>query len=211
MIAFMGLPGAGKSTAAEELSKLLDGSLLFQEPDDRQWPPAVQRRHEFGYFGALSWFRSMRVPLLLMADRVRRDGNIAIVDSYYDKLIRGYIEHQDMKWLFPPTDPYYRALLDVADLDSQLLPDADYLVFLSVTPLVWRYFLSTRNRAMDLEAAFRESYSTQEPFLDASKEYAKRTGAHLIIIKQAIRQPKETAIEILRQLRESGLVLRTNS
>jgi len=206
IIAFMGLPGAGKSTTARELSRLIGDSLLFQEPEDSEWPSAVQRRHEFGYFGALSWFRSMRVPLLFMADQARRDGKTAIVDSYYDKLIRHYIEHPNMSWLIPATDPYYPSLLEIADLDTRLLPNVDCLVFLELTPPIWHHFLSTRERAMDLESGFLNSFSTQTPFLNASKEYAARTGAHLLIIEQVVRTPTETAAAILQQVRELGLL-----
>jgi len=206
LVAFMGLPGSGKSTTAQEVSKLIPGSALFQEPADTEWPPAVQRRHEFGNFGALCWFRAMRVPSLFMGDQVRRNGGVAIVDSYYDKLIAGYISHPDMRWLIPTSDEYFQVLKQLANLDSDLLPNVDCLIFLRVTVDVWRHFLSTRERPMDSEEAFLQSFPTQEPFLTASQVYAERTKTPLLIVDQKLSAPGDTAKEVVERLVGAGLL-----
>jgi hypothetical protein len=206
LVAFMGLPGSGKSTTAIELSRLINGAKVFSEPDDTQWPVAIQRRHEFGYFGALCWFRAMRVPLLFMADEVRRAGGVGIVDSYYDKLIAGYIGHPAMKWLIPSDDPYYTVMVQLASLDADSLPETSCLVFLRLTPPVWRHFLASRHRPMDSEAAFLQSFPTQDLFLSVSEQYAERTKTPLIVIDQAISSPAATAAHIVSQLRSRCVI-----
>jgi len=144
LLAFMGLPGSGKSTTAKALSELIVGSRVFLEPNERLWPPAVTGRHRYGYFTALTWFRSMRIPLLYLADDVRCSGGIAIVDSYYDKLIAGYLDDPDMRWLMPRDDFYYSIAKGMAELDWAELPDADCVIFLRVTVASWRQLLSTQ-------------------------------------------------------------------
>jgi hypothetical protein len=204
----MGLPGAGKSTTAEALSVLVPGSVVFPEPAQDQWPPAVTERHEFGCFGAITWFRSMRVPLLHRANKLRLSGGVAIVDSYYDKLIMDYADHPDMKWLLPPEDAYLPVIREMARLDQMLLPVVDCLIFLQVTFEQWRYLLSTRQREMDSEEAFLNSFSTQAAFLGAAQAFASRTGAPLIKYDQHLGGPNATASKLLDLLEQNGLLSR---
>ncbi len=67
LIAFFGLPGAGKSSIAAELSGLVGGTLLL-EPEEDEWADAVLAREVSGYFTAVTWFRSIRVPQIHQAD-----------------------------------------------------------------------------------------------------------------------------------------------
>ena len=186
LVAFMGLPGSGKSRIASMLSMRFEGSVLFQEPEEPEWPDAVLRRHESGYFAALSWFRSMRVPQLFEADRLRRSGTIAIVDSYYDKLIARYINDEKMGWLIPADDPYFAAACTVAELDWVYLPDADAIVFLEVTQDQWQMLLEQRKRDIDREKLFLESFSTQDIFRKAAEDFAAERGAALIVVRQQL-------------------------
>ncbi len=208
LIALMGLPGCGKSTTAKALSQLVPNSRLFPEPEEEQWPPAVLKRHRFGYFTAITWFRSMRVPLLYMAHQQRSLGGIGIVDSYYDKLIADYIDHPEMKWLIPPSDDYFPVLRELALLDRQLLPNADCVVFLRVTQDQWRHFLSTRQRDMDSEASFLEGFATQETLLIAAQSFTKRSGAHLLLYDQQIGSAESTAEAVKNNLEADGIPVR---
>lgn len=207
LIAFMGIPGCGKSTTAKALSALIPQSRLFPEPQDREWPPAVIGRHRFGYFTAITWFRSMRVPLLYMADETRSSGGITIVDSYYDKLIADYIEHPDMRWLMPPDDAYFSVLKQMAMLDRTLLPDADWVVFLRVHLDGWRQLLSTRHREMDAEDLFLKSFPTQDVFLSTAHSYAQRACAHLLVHDQQPGTPGATATALYERLKARGLIV----
>ena len=206
IIAFMGLPGAGKSTTAKVLASLIPNSSLFMEPHDGAWPVAVNRRHDFGYFTALTWFRSMRVPLLYMAHEVRANSGIAIVDSYYDKLIADYIDHRDMRWLIPPEDQYFDTAKKMAELDRRLLPNADCIVFLRLTYQVWRRLLSTRHREMDAEEQFLQSFPSQQRFLEAAQQFVAQSGGRIIVHDQAFGTPEATARTLLANLTAAGVL-----
>src|SRR5262249_34852164 len=106
-VAFMGLPGCGKTTIASRLAGLIACAALFWHPEELAWPTALSRRQEYGYLSAITCFRSMRVPHLFMAHAIRGEGGVAIVDSYYDKLLSRYITHDLMDWLIPKSDPYF--------------------------------------------------------------------------------------------------------
>jgi thymidylate kinase len=206
LIAFMGLPGSGKSTTAKSLSELIPGSRAYLEPEEKDWPIGVAERHKFGLFSALTWFRAMRVPLLLSAHAVRMAGGIAIVDSYYDKLIAHYIEHASMRWLLPQNDPYFGIAKQIAIIDQQILPNADVVIFLRVSELQWSALLANRGRGMDKEDEFLRSFPSQSEFLDASRSFARAAGAYLILQDQEIGSPEQTARAILQQLMKSKIV-----
>jgi deoxyadenosine/deoxycytidine kinase len=206
LIAFMGLPGSGKSSTARALSRLIPNSSLFPEPEEDKWPPAVLDRHKCGYLTAITWFRSMRVPSLYTADVQRQSGTIAIVDSYYDKLTADYIDHPAMAWLIPQDDMYYSAFKQVAVIDKSTLPIADCLIFLNISPDVWKKLLSTRQRAMEQEELFLKSFPSQERFLAASRAFANETHTPLIVHEQQVGSADATAQEILLKLRDIKLL-----
>ena len=205
LIAFMGLPGSGKTSTARELANLLEAAV-YLEPNEEHWPQAVLNRHRVGAFTALTWFRSMRVPLLVTAAGDRDAGRIAVLDSYYDKLIAGYIDDPAMQWLIGPDDPYFEVAKQMAILDKKLLPDVDILIFLQVTEANWNRLLSTRNRAMDQEAEFLKSFSSQSEFLAASKSYTETTGARLVVYEQQFGSAHSTAVALREHMQELGLL-----
>ncbi|MGI4776169.1 MAG: hypothetical protein ACRYE9_04530 [Janthinobacterium lividum] len=101
LIVGMGLPGSGKSTIMAELGKVYNTSHVFLEPEESTWPKFITEKKVNGSFTAPMWFRSTRVLLLIQADQLRNEGQIAIVDSYivdsyYDKLLYQYIDNKNM-------------------------------------------------------------------------------------------------------------------
>lgn len=205
LIAGMGLPGCGKSSVFKELGTLL-GARVFLEPEEKDWPSAVLRRQEFGHFTGISWFRAVRVPQLLEADLLRQKGNIALVDSYYDKLLSYYLHTPGMEWVMPPDDPYFEVTQEMARLDFEQLPDADMVVFFEIDEEAWKSFLTTRGRDMDESHAVRENFQTQEHMLAAAVQYCEARGARLVTHRQRPSSPKEAAEELLPALRAAGLV-----
>jgi hypothetical protein len=160
LIAGMGLPGCGKLSVFKQLGALL-GARVFLEPEEKDWPAAILWRKEFGHFTGISWFRAVRVPLLIEADLLRQGGSTALVDSYYDKLLTYYIHTPGMEWVMPPDDPYFNVTQDLAQLDFEQLPDADVVVFFEVTEEAWQSFLTTRGRDADQHQGLRENFQTQ--------------------------------------------------
>ena len=206
MIAAMGIPASGKSTTMEELSKLIPDSVLYLEAIDEGkeivWPKAVTMRDKYGYFGSLSWFRSLRVPKLYNAEEMKNSGKIAILDSYYDKLIHLYLGSKGLDWFFPREDPYYKVAKEMSKLDYETLPLADIIVFFWVTEDIWKLFYNSRNRDMDQEELFRKQcMDLQEPMLKACKTYVNEHNKRLIIVYQSGKSAENVAKDIYAQIK----------
>ncbi len=205
LIAFMGLPASGKSSTVRALSLMLDASV-FLEPEEDLWADAVLKRDLSGYFTAVTWFRSMRVPQLYLANGLRVQGQTVFVDSYYDKLIYYYLGKPGMDWLISPDDKYYAAMKLITELDYKYLPNADCIVFLRLSMDNWRELVHRRNRQLDNDQMFLRSFATQDYFLEAAQEYVRSTGATLIIHDQAISSPTVEAQRIYNSLRAKGIL-----
>ena len=199
LIAFMGLPSAGKSSTAHELGKLLNAQS-FLEPEEEKWPHLVKDREQVGPFTALTWFRSVRVPNLFSAAAIRDKGQVAIVDSYYDKLISLYIEQDCFSWLLPKTDPYFEIALNMAKTDYRHLPKADVLVFLRLNDVVWQKFMVHRGREFDVSAGLAKHFEMQAHFERAARTASAELGMQLHIIDQVWSSPHETARRVVDQL-----------
>ena len=102
MICAAGIPGAGKSSVFQELKYLLQASVSFSEPEEDDsltpWPKAVSDREKYGYFGAISWFRSMRVPILYDAKQVEYDFQRRVDGEYKSKYFE-YFKHRSLTYI----------------------------------------------------------------------------------------------------------------
>lgn len=202
-IAFIGIPGAGKSTVCEHLARLLGVEALL-EPED--WPAAVRERDVSGAFTALSWFRSMRVPNLYRAAAQRDQGLVSIVDSYYDKLCSAYLEADEMAWLLPPEDPWHRIATSLAALDWERLPNADCVVVFEVDEPTWHRFLTARGRDLDDAFGLSDQFACQPLFARAAERYAAESGARIVRFRQGFDSPAAAAERLRRQLIDAGVV-----
>jgi deoxyadenosine/deoxycytidine kinase len=199
LIAFMGLPSAGKSSTAHAMGKLLNAQS-FLEPEEDKWPQLVKDRELVGPFTALTWFRSARVPNLFSAAAIREKGQFAIVDSYYDKLISLYIEQDCFSWLLPKSDPYFEIALDMAKADYCHLPNADVLIFLRLSEPIWQKFMLHRAREFDVSAELAKNFEMQAHFERAAKTASAELKIKLHIIDQTWSSPDETARRVVDQL-----------
>lgn len=179
LIVGVGLPGSGKTTVLSSTAALLDAGV-YLEPEEGEWDRAVMERDKYGYIGALHWFRSQRVPNLFNARERADAGQIAFLDTFYDKICVSYLGKPGMEWLLPRSDPYFDNFLDTARLDSELLPDADIVVFFRVTEADWHHMLGSRGRQLDALVELKRTYSTQAYFEEAAREYAARRACQLI-------------------------------
>src|SRR5579859_1406250 len=96
LVAGVGLPAAGKSTILKALAER-KGWQRFAEPEEAFWPQSARQHEMAGVFTALSWFRAVRVSNLYAADTARKQGNISVVDCYYDKLMNYYLTQPHME------------------------------------------------------------------------------------------------------------------
>jgi thymidylate kinase len=175
LIVGMGIPGSGKSSIFGALADLLKrqnkDTTLYREPEESEWTPAVSDRERSGYISALTWFRSIRVPMLFQADQDRKDGKIALVDSYYDKLIHLYFDHPNFEWLMPNNDPYRKCYQLLIEQDFELLPDASCVISITVDENRWGNLVKGRGRELDRKSDLLNFHHMQSEFLEVSKAY----------------------------------------
>lgn len=199
LIAFSGLPSSGKSTTCFALSKLLK-CRFFNEPEEKQWPQIIADRGIYGNFTALTWFRSVRVPMIIDAHNIREQGGTAIVDSYYDVLLRNYIRSEAFQWLIPQEDAYFSAAIEMAEADYQQLPVPDVLIFLRLEQSVWNKMMTQRGRQFDTDANLQEFFAMQDAMEAACRKYELERRAKLLIVDQYWSDPETIAVEIAQQL-----------
>lgn len=207
MVCAAGIPGSGKSSVIRELKYFLQASVSFFEPEEDDdftpWPKAVSDREKYGYFGAVSWFRSMRVPILYDAKQAAQEGKTSLVDFYYDKLLYNYLGRDGLDWFFPRNDPYYPALIKLAECDYKYLPCADLIVFFSIHKELWRKHCIKRGRNMDKENTFgNQCFLLQEPMLAASKKYVEDYNKKLLVFEVQDLPPLENAKILAKMLND---------
>jgi len=182
MVAGVGLPGVGKSTIFKALGNQKNWKHLC-EPEESDWPLAVKMQEASGAFTALTWFRAMRVPNLFIADSLRQQGQIVLVDSYYDKLMTHYIKEPNMEWLMHPNDPYFQLTNQMALADNINLPTADIMVFFEATFISWKKLIMSRKRQLDLERVFPDAFLFQNVLLKAAEVECKKGSTQLIVFE----------------------------
>jgi len=74
----------------------------------------------------------MRVPMLIEAEKLNEEGKTVLIDTYYDKLLHYYIDKHCMRWLLSPSDRYFPVMKQIAEIDKDILPDADIIIFFEV-------------------------------------------------------------------------------
>jgi len=208
LISAMGIPASGKSSVIRELAILMGtDTVSYYEPDENDskfpWPKAVSSRQIYGYFGSITWFRSMRVPLLYDAAKAASLGKPALIDSYYDKLLYNYIGKDGLDWFLPRYDAYYTIVEAMAKKDYECLPEADIVICFVVSKPLWRKFLSMRGREMDKELEFeKQCFSLQEQLIKACDKYAKDFGKAVIFFEQDDSSPFIAAQRLQNLLEE---------
>jgi len=205
LIVAVGLPCSGKSSVMGALGSMINAQV-FLEPEEHEWGKAVLQWDQCCHFTGLMWFRSARVPLLREADRIRTAGGIALVDSYYDKLIAHYLARPGMEWLLSPSDPYFELAMGIARTDWRVLPDADCIVTFEVGREDWRRMLALRNRALDRDEAFSKSYETQRYFIEAALQLAVERNLRIVPFQQAFGSVQHAAERLLVALREAEIL-----
>tara|TARA_R110001592_G_scaffold245224_3_gene506587 strand:- start:281 stop:811 length:531 start_codon:yes stop_codon:yes gene_type:complete len=171
------------------------------EPEENSWPDLVHDREKVGYFTALTWFRSVRVPQLYRADELKRNGQIAIIDSYYDVLVSQYLRKPSFSWLIPLADPYFPVAEAMAKSDWVNLPKADILVFLRIQEATWGKFIAKRGRQFDQTAGLLQGFQMQAELEAACQMAADSHGTRLVICDQTNSSPEDTANLIAQRIR----------
>jgi len=187
------------------LSDLI-GARIFLEPEEHEWGAAVRQWDVSGHFTGLMWFRSARVPLLYQAHGVREAGGVALLDSYYDKILACYLGRPGMEWLLAPDDPYFRFAEGIAQTDWHVLPDADCVISFEVTREDWASMLACRNRDLDRDEAFLRSFDTQRYFIEAAERLAAERNIRVVSFRQSFGTVEDAAKRLLSRLREENVL-----
>lgn len=210
LIAGMGLPGAGKSSVfgalADSLMRKSRKTRLYREPEESEWTDAVRNRECCGCITAMTWFRSIRVPNLYEAAKAREAGEIAMVDSYYDKLIHLYFENPAFDWLMPQGDPYRPIFAQLARLDFEILPDADCVITFTVNESRWKELVLGRGRSLDRTSNILESYGMQQSLVEASQSYCTGRKIPHVVFENSYPTTASAAIALSSRLMEIGVV-----
>ena len=201
LIVFVGIPGSGKSSTVKELANLLKVKY-FAEPEEEKWADAAKDWKTYGSFPMLMWFRSIRVPMLLEAERLSEEGETILIDTYYDKLLYYYIDKYCMRWLLSPSDRYFPVMKEIAAIDKDVLPDADIMVFFEVKKEDWINFLKNRNRPTDNEEVFLKNFETQRFLLEAAQKLCKEKNIELIVFPCDTASPEDSALSLKKILEE---------
>jgi hypothetical protein len=140
----------------------------------------------------------------MRANQIRASGEIALTDSYYDKLLAYYIGKPGMEWLINPSDPYFDIAVAMAKRDWDELPNADVIVFFETSLELWEEF--KRNNYFENDPKFLLSFSTQEFFLKACQKLASEKNIALIVVQQEWSSPKAMAIKIRQALYDKEIL-----
>ncbi len=210
LIAAIGLPGSGKSSVLKALGKNLQ-IPTFHEPEESEYHEVVKNRALYGSFTAMTWFRSARIPLLYEAHRLRNEGQLVMIDSYYDKLFGRCLEKEGMSWLIKKSDPYFPVMKRITQLDMEMLPHADVLISFELDYDTWIKFLQLRNRdLLDNDELFLQSYQTQAHFIEAAEYYAREFGSQLVRFKQEFSSLEASAERLKKQLESLSIIEMAN-
>ncbi|MDA8412776.1 MAG: hypothetical protein M0023_03210 [Desulfobacteraceae bacterium] len=211
LIVGMGIPGAGKSSVFGALADLLKrqgkDTSLYREPEEPEWPLAVSDRTRSGYISALTWFRSVRVPMLFQAAQDRNDGKIALVDSYYDKLIHLYFNHPNFEWLMPNNDPYRKCYQLLIEQDFVLLPDANCVISFKVDKNRWGNLVKGRGRELDRTSDLLSFHHMQKEFIDASESYCSSHNVQHIQFDNSQETLAAAAEALYQKLQKNGVIV----
>lgn len=206
IIAFIGIPGSGKSTTAQALAKLNAGISYFLDEKTESGEMFYGSGDAFE-FSLRMWLRSLRVKQMYEAEKASKKGQFVCLDAYYDKLMRYYLGKKVFFWIMRPENIYFKQTKKIAQIDYKILPEADIIVALKITEEVWRTFLKERNRKRDSDETFlKEYFQSQKAILKAGQKYCKEFHKTYIEINQYISSPQEIALKIQERLKAQNII-----
>jgi hypothetical protein len=84
----------------------------------------------------------------------------------------------------------------IAEIDKDVLPDADVVVFFEINYDDWLELLKVRNRPTDQDEDFMKNFETQKFLLEATKKLCEEKGIELIIFQQDNSSAQDTALKL---------------
>ena len=184
IIAGVGIPGIGKSTIFKELSKIINGSILYSEPEEKNWPALIMNKDRIDKFSYITAFRNLRIQNYFDASEKRDSGSLVLIDSYFDKIAKFLLGKPGMEWLTPDS-VYYKAIIEMAYADFVSLPEPDAFVFLNAEFSIWESLITKRNRQIDMQRNLKGTYSMQNQIYKALQNFRTPIVSYKLIHDKA--------------------------
>ena len=90
----------------------------------------------------------------------------------------------------------------IAEIDKDVLPDADIAVFFEINYDDWLELLKVRDRSTDHDEAFMKNFETQKFLLEATKKLCEEKGIELIIFPRGTSSVEDSAAKLKKLLEE---------
>ncbi len=157
IIAVVGAPRAGKSFLVQKLAQYYGGEALL-EGEEADFPARLKEdiKENIRPLERMLWFRNKMVKDYLKADAIRKEGGIAVVDTFWMSL-EPYIPIL--------TEGFERDICqDLFTIDTQLLSLPDVTILLQNSFENTKNFLKLGKRDFDSGLIYSEEYilSNQE-------------------------------------------------
>ncbi len=88
----------------------------------------------------------------------------------------------------------------IAEIDKDVLPDADIVIFFEINQQTWFEFLKNRQRDMDQDKDFRKNFETQKFLLEATQKLCAEKDIELIIFPQDNSAVQDSALKLKKIL-----------
>ena len=160
IIAVIGAPASGKSFLARKLGGYFNCQVFF-EGEIENLPQRILENFskQVRNFETTIWFRNQRVKDFLDALKLKEKGENVVLDTFWitnqlhiDTMLEGFEKER---------------ALELAELDKDLLPWPDLIIFLRTDEEVIRKFIKLRGRHFD------QSESFIKRILNINKEHEK--------------------------------------
>lgn len=183
IIVFSGHSCSGKSTLARLVSQKMN-AICKSEPEEDAWPTVAKNWYAYRATTAMMAMRQLWIELFVDADKLRQDGNMVIIDTYFLKTAGYYIDKSGMAWLVGQDDPYIALLKQLFELDEYMFPDANCVVLFDMSIEDWKLFLKSRGREWDNNPGFDESFALLKKYVDeATIAHCKKYNIPVIHFK----------------------------
>lgn len=201
-IAFVGVPGVGKSTVANQLAKQI-GAKVFIEPGEEAWPIDPDKSPEDQVGLLEKWVCESNSKNFREARELADRGHITVADAGIFLMNKKLIYADCCKWWYGKiSDDENTALYQQALFDwNSKATCPDVLVLFEVDKDTWLQFLKIRNRAMDDNVEQIETYDAQQALMaHAAQSYAEKHNIPFIKFKSNFGSPEQSALLLKQNL-----------
>jgi hypothetical protein len=100
--------------------------------------------------------------------RERNQDQVAVLDTYYDKICRELWAEREWSSSYPES-----IHIRPRNRGPRLAPTADVIVAFELTEPVWRHFLQSRNRSLNKDWGVSRTFQIQDHFTAAAARLGK--------------------------------------